>query len=82
MDVSGWRAIAAKTIADVIEKVGTADEKALRKAISDAYPFGQRFHHPYKVWCSEVRRQLNQIGFLTPSQKKRAASYKQRRDLF
>jgi hypothetical protein len=35
-----------------------ADEKAIRKAISAAYPFGERDYWPYKVWLDEVRRQL------------------------
>lgn len=39
MDVSGWRAIAAKTIADVIKRAGTEDEKALekQKALAASY---------------------------------------------
>jgi len=53
-----WRDIAAPIIADVLWKVGRQDMKALRKALRDAYPFGQRKMHPYKVWCSEVKRQL------------------------
>lgn len=31
----------------------TDDDK--RKAVSAAYPFGPRKHHPYKMWCAEVR---------------------------
>lgn len=78
---SSWRDFAAKAIADVIEKVGTADEKTLRKAISDAYPFGERVYRPYDVWREEAKRQLNQLGFLTNRQKALAASYKKRGDL-
>ena len=39
VDVSGWRAIAAKTIADVIKRAGTEDEKALekQKALAASY---------------------------------------------
>ncbi|MEA5469343.1 hypothetical protein [Spirulina sp. 06S082] len=29
--------------------------KALKKEISNAYPFGQRANHPYKIWLSEVK---------------------------
>jgi len=51
-----WRTGAAKVIQEVIDRVGCEDEKALRRAISAAYPFGPRAHWPYKVWLSEVKR--------------------------
>lgn len=54
-----WRAHAARVIAKVIQEVGTDDPKALRKALREAYPFGERKYWPYKVWLDEVRRQLN-----------------------
>lgn len=53
-----WRDRARPIIAAVINEVGCDDMKRLRKAISDAYPFGFREMHPYKIWCDEVRRQL------------------------
>lgn len=34
----------------------TAEEK--RKRVSDAYPFGERAMHPYKMWCKAVRSVL------------------------
>ncbi len=54
-----WRKIAAPIIARVIEEVGVEDERALRKALREAYPFGQRSLWPYKVWRDEIRRQLS-----------------------
>jgi hypothetical protein len=53
-----WRERAAPIIHEIIERVGTDDMKALRKAIREAYPFGLREYWPYKVWLSEVRDQL------------------------
>lgn len=53
-----WREYAAPIIHEVITRVGREDEKALRKALREAYPFGERRYHPYKIWCSEVNRQL------------------------
>lgn len=53
-----WRDRAAPIIAETIARVGRADMQALRKALRDAYPFGERAMWPYKVWCSEVRFQL------------------------
>ena len=35
--------------------------KKLRKALRESYPFGERRHHPYKVWCDEVRRQVGTL---------------------
>lgn len=56
--MSYWRAKAEPIIAGIIVEVGTDDPAKLRKAIRSAYPFGARKNHPYKIWCSEVRRQL------------------------
>jgi hypothetical protein len=55
---SYWRNRAAPIIAAVIIRVGPEDYRALRKALHDAYPFGERRMHPYRIWCDEVRRQL------------------------
>ncbi|WP_228759812.1 hypothetical protein [Pseudomonas aeruginosa] len=32
--------------------------KALRKALTEAYPWGERENTPNKAWLDEVRRQL------------------------
>ena len=53
-----WRDRARPIIADVIERVGKSDLKALRKALKAAYPFGEFAYHPYKIWCDEIRFQL------------------------
>lgn len=55
---SYWRPIARKAITDVISANPGLDEKALRKKISLAYPFGRRSEHPYKIWLDEVKKQL------------------------
>jgi hypothetical protein len=54
-----WRNHCAPIIAEVIERVGTDDPKALRKALLEAYPYGERSMHPYKIWRDEIRRQLS-----------------------
>lgn len=54
---SHWRNTAQPIIARVIAE--HKDKPAeLRKALRDAYPFGQRKYHPYTIWCDEVARQL------------------------
>lgn len=52
-----WREHAAPIIARVLRQTVGQDEKAIRRALHDAYPFGRREHWPYKVWLDEVRRQ-------------------------
>ena len=34
------------------------DGPAFRKELKDAYPFGPRQYHPYKIWLDEIGRQL------------------------
>ncbi len=57
-----WRDHARPIIAKVIARVGRDDVKALRRALREAYPFGERRYWPYKVWCDEVRRQRGTFG--------------------
>jgi hypothetical protein len=56
-----WRDQARLIIARVIADVGTADRRALRRALRAAYPWGQRQYHPYRIWCHEIRVQLGDV---------------------
>ncbi|WP_116827157.1 hypothetical protein [Pseudomonas savastanoi] len=53
-----WADAAAPVVAQVIRNVGRSDMKALRKALIEAYPWGERANTPYKAWLGEIRRQL------------------------
>lgn len=53
------RAIIAKVLADM---KGQADEQ-VKKALREAYPFGQREHHPYKIWLDEIQIQTGKRRF-------------------
>jgi hypothetical protein len=53
-----WADQAAPIVGRVIREVGRSDMAALRKALANAYPFGERANAPYKAWLAEVRRQL------------------------
>lgn len=53
-----WRDDCAPIIAEVIERVGRDDMKALRKELRAAFPYGERARWPYKVWLDEIRTQL------------------------
>jgi hypothetical protein len=52
-----WREKAKPIIAAVLAENAGKSDSEIRAALLEAYPFGSRSHHPYKVWCSEVRRQ-------------------------
>lgn len=49
-----WRDIAKPIIAGVLAANAGADDKTIRRALRDAYPWGERAMHPYKVWCYKV----------------------------
>lgn len=55
---SSWREYAKPIIAKVIAEHQGEDVKAIRKALHDAYPFGIRQYHPYKIWLDECAVQL------------------------
>lgn len=54
---STWRTKAAPIIRQVLKETKGQSEKEIRKALIDAYPFGVREYHPYKIWCDEIRVQ-------------------------
>ena len=51
---SRWREVSRPIIREVIDRVGLDDKRALRLALRDAYPFGERAYHPYKIWLDEI----------------------------
>jgi hypothetical protein len=57
--MSSWRDTARPIIAKVIEEYNPdVDYKSLKVKLREAYPFGERKYHPYKVWLDEIKRQL------------------------
>lgn len=65
-----WRERAAPIIARVLAETAGQDEKAIRQALRDAYPFGSRENYPYAVWCDEIRRQRHLPRSLTAKHQK------------
>jgi len=68
-----WREHARPIIAKTLRDNKGKSEKEIRKALRDAYPYGQRKHHPYKIWCDEIKVQRGQKvsnTFIDPSQTK------------
>ena len=52
-----WRERSAPVIREALKKTEGQPEKDIRKALRDAYPFGERKYWPYKVWLDEVKKQ-------------------------
>ncbi len=52
-----WRDSARPIIAEVLKSTRGQTEKEIRKALKQAYPWGQRAMHPYKIWCDEIKVQ-------------------------
>lgn len=54
-----WRELARESLQTAYDaaRAQGLEGKALEKALSDSYPFGQRAYTPYKVWCEERRKQ-------------------------
>lgn len=68
-----WRERCKPIIAEVIAKNKGKTEKDIRQALSEAYPFGQRKHYPYKVWLDEIKVQMNNKpskNYVNPNQGK------------
>lgn len=53
-----WRRTAAAIVARVLKENEGKTGPEIKKALSAAYPYGQRKYHPYKIWLSECARQL------------------------
>ena len=53
-----WRSHSKEVICKVMYEHRNAPLDVLKRALHDAYPFGQREYHPYKIWCSEQRKAL------------------------
>lgn len=54
---STWREHCATIIAQVLIDTKGQTEKQIKAALREAYPYGQRSLHPYKIWCDEIKVQ-------------------------
>lgn len=68
-----WRDHARPIIAQILKDTAGQDEAVIKKALYDAYPFGLREMHPYKVWFDEIKRQRGAQRPRTPAQKAKDA---------
>lgn len=52
-----WRDIARPIIQEVLFSTKGMSEREVTKALHDAYSWGQRKYHPYKIWLDEIKVQ-------------------------
>jgi hypothetical protein len=52
-----WRDKARPIIQKVLKDTKGLPENEIKKALYNAYPFGERRYHPYKIWLDEIRIQ-------------------------
>lgn len=64
---SSWRERAAPIIARVLRETAGQPDGDIKRALRDAYPFGERRYHPYKVWLDEVKNQRGKRSARVPS---------------
>ena len=55
--MSRWRDRARPIITRVLLQYAGRPEPEIQQALREAYPFGIRAHHPYKIWLSEIKEQ-------------------------
>ena len=78
---SRWRKESAEIIGKILLEMNGKEEPEIRKALRDAYPFGPRKYHPYKIWLDEIQRQTGKkwpIGHKQAwqnSQKRKSGDY-------
>jgi hypothetical protein len=66
----GWTSDAAEVIAHVHEGLAEGATLAERKrAVDQAFPFGERRRWPYRAWLNARRRYLVRYGYTKPGQR-------------
>lgn len=55
--MSRWRNKASVIIAGVLARTQGQPKEVIERALRDAYPFGERKWHPYKIWLDEIKVQ-------------------------
>lgn len=52
-----WRDSARPIIKKALEETKGNSKEEIKKALYDAYPWGERRMHPYKIWLDEIKVQ-------------------------
>ena len=61
MTKSPWRQQARRILNELAESNPDVTQKEMEQLIRDAYPWGPRAMHPYKIWLSERKRLLSEL---------------------
>lgn len=56
MSESHWRTTSNRVIYQVLKATDGQTEREIKKALEDAYPFGERKMHPYKIWLDAIKK--------------------------
>lgn len=62
-----WRSAAQAAIEGAIRRCRAADvtdPKTILQHVDNAYPFGERAMHPYKIWLDERKKARVRLGLL------------------
>ena len=52
-----WRSHCKPIIAEVLRETKGKSDKEIKKALCEAYPYGEKRRWPYTVWLDEIKRQ-------------------------
>lgn len=55
--MSHWRDVSRRVIRETLAASTGKPPEEIKMALHDAYPFGERAMHPYKIWLDEIKRQ-------------------------
>jgi len=67
-----WRETARPIIARVLQATRGQTDREIHKALRVAFPFGERSHHPYKIWLEEIKLQREARGSANLDRPRRA----------
>lgn len=58
-----WRDHARIVIQKILEDNKGMPDIVVKRALREAYPFGARMYHPYKIWLDEIKVQTGKRKF-------------------
>lgn len=60
--IGKWREEARPIIEKVLRDNAQKSDKEIRAALREAYPFGEKAYHPYKMWLKEIAWQTGKLN--------------------
>ena len=60
--ISHWRMKSQRVIEEAMKRLPIGfTTKDFNRVMTEAYPFGMREMHPYKIWCDEVKKTRDKL---------------------